>query len=140
LYRRIVPPRLPGLYFIGLVQPIGAVMPIAETQSQWVADLLQGRAKLPPEQQMNREIARYTSATTKRYGRSARHTIQVDFLPYLRQIRRDRKTDARHKASSVKRSLGQRAGQRVKQETAGPEIIRCGPDEPAGDKLQCARR
>ena len=38
------------------------------------------------------------------------------------------------------RTLGQRAGQRVKQETAGPEVIRCGPDEPAGDELQCGGR
>ena len=140
LYRRIVPPKRSGLYFIGLVQPIGAVMPIAEMQSQWVADLLQDRAILPPERQMNREIARYTSATTKRYGRSAKYAIQVDFLSYLREIRRARKMGARRKASSVKRALGQRAGQRVKQETAGLEIIRCGLDEPAGDELQHAGR
>jgi thioredoxin reductase len=105
LYRRVVPPRLPGLYFIGLVQPIGAVMPIAEIQSEWVADLLQSRATLPPEQQMNREIARYRAATAKRYGRSGRHTIQVDFLAYLREIRRERQVGARHNAPSVKRTI-----------------------------------
>jgi hypothetical protein len=33
------------------------------------------------------------------------------------------------------RTLGHRAGQRVKQETPGPEILRCGPDEPARDEL-----
>jgi hypothetical protein len=101
LYRRIVPPKLPGLYFIGLVQPIGALMPIAEIQSEWVADLLQGHAQLPPEQQMNREIARYQAATAKRYGRSARHTIQVDFLPYVREIRRERRLGARSESVSL---------------------------------------
>ena len=100
LYRRVVPPRRPGLYFIGLVQPIGAVMPIAEIQSEWVADLLQGRAALPPEQEMNREVARYRAVTTKRYGRSAGHAIQVDFLAYLREIRRERQTGARRNAVS----------------------------------------
>ena len=95
LYHRIVPPKLAGLYFIGLVQPIGAIMPIAEIQSQWVADLLQGRATLPPQPQMNREIARYRAMTTKRYARSTRDTIQVDFLAYLREIRRERRTGAR---------------------------------------------
>jgi dimethylaniline monooxygenase (N-oxide forming) len=69
LYHRVVPPRLPGLYFIGLVQPIGATMPIAESQSEWVADLLQGRAILPAEPQMKRKIARYRAATAKRYAR-----------------------------------------------------------------------
>jgi dimethylaniline monooxygenase (N-oxide forming) len=95
LYRRVVPPQLPGLYFIGLVQPIGAVMPIAEIQSEWVADLLEGSATLPPEQQMKREITSYTAATVRRYGASVRHTIQVDFLAYIREIQRDRKIGLR---------------------------------------------
>jgi hypothetical protein len=94
LYRRVVPPEAPGLYFIGLVQPIGAVMPIAEVQSEWVADLLQGRTALPPERQMNREIARYAAVTGKRFGRSARHAIQVDFLAYLREISRERRKES----------------------------------------------
>ena len=90
LYHRVVPPRQPGLYFIGLVQPIGAIMPIAEMQSQWVADLLQERATLPPEPEMNREIARYFAVTARRYGHSGRPAIQVDFLAYLREIARER--------------------------------------------------
>ena len=90
LYRRIVPPQLPGLYFIGLIQPIGAVMPIAEIQSQWVADLLQGNATLPTNQQMSREIAGYTAATVRRYRACTTHAIQVDFLAYMREIRRER--------------------------------------------------
>ena len=97
LYRRVVPPALPGLYFIGLVQPIGAIMPVAEAQSQWVADLLDGRAALPPEPEMNREITRYRTATARRYKRSGGQAIQVDFLPYLREISRERATGARRR-------------------------------------------
>ena len=103
LYRRIVPPQLPGLYFIGLIQPIGAVMPIAEIQSEWVADLLEGRATLPPQQHMKREIARYTAATVRRYGASATHPIQVDFLAYIREIRRERQMGVRR----ARRARGQ---------------------------------
>jgi dimethylaniline monooxygenase (N-oxide forming) len=95
LYRRVVAPKLSGLYFIGLVQPVGAVMPIAEIQSEWVADLLQGSGTLPPEQHMNSEIARYTAATVRRYGASAVHPIQVDFLAYIREIRRERQMGVR---------------------------------------------
>jgi Flavin-binding monooxygenase-like len=100
LYHRVVPPKQPGLYFIGLVQPIGAIMPVAEIQSEWVADLLQGRATLPPEPRMNREIARYRAATVRRYARSTRDTIQVDFLAYLREIRRERRAGARRNGVS----------------------------------------
>ena len=99
LYHRVVPPALPGLYFIGLVQPIGAIMPMAEVQSEWVADLLQGRAALPPEPAMNREIAAYRAATAKRYARPASHGIQVDFLAYRREIRKERRAGARRAPS-----------------------------------------
>ena len=56
LYRRVVHPQRPGLYFIGLVQPLGAIMPIAELQSEWVADLFEGRAALPDVATMREEI------------------------------------------------------------------------------------
>jgi dimethylaniline monooxygenase (N-oxide forming) len=108
LYRRIVPPNLPGLYFIGLVQPIGAVMPIAEIQSQWMADLLAGRATLPPEPEMNHEIAVYRTATAKRYRRPAEQAIQVDFLAYIREIRRERRAGARR--NGISRHHGEPAG------------------------------
>jgi dimethylaniline monooxygenase (N-oxide forming) len=91
LYRRVVDPEHPGLYFIGLVQPLGAIMPIAERQSEWVADLLEGRAALPDRERMRREIAREERAMRKRYIASTRHTIQVDFHPYMRTIQRERK-------------------------------------------------
>jgi cation diffusion facilitator CzcD-associated flavoprotein CzcO len=101
LYHRVVPPRRPGLYFIGLVQPIGAIMPIAEVQSQWVADLLQERATLPPEPEMGREIARYFAVTARRYAHSGRPAIQVDFLAYLREIARERRTRARRNGARL---------------------------------------
>lgn len=91
LYRRVVPVEHPGLYFIGLIQPLGAIMPLAEAQAEWIGDLLQGRAALPAAAQMRKEIAAEERKMRKRYVASKRHTIQVDFHPYLRQIRRERK-------------------------------------------------
>ena len=43
LYRRVVSVERPGLYFIGFIQPLGPIMPLAEAQCEWVADLLGGR-------------------------------------------------------------------------------------------------
>ncbi|MGH2985727.1 MAG: NAD(P)-binding domain-containing protein, partial [Solirubrobacterales bacterium] len=84
LYRRVVSPEHPGLYFIGLLQPLGAIMPIAEAQSEWTADVLEGKVGLPPVEEMERVIARERERMAKRYVASARHTIQVDFDPYMR--------------------------------------------------------
>jgi len=91
LFRRVVHPDLRGLYFIGLVQPLGAIMPLAEAQSEWVADLLKGRAGLPDPQRMKRVIGREDARMAKRYVKSKRHTIQVDFHPYLRTLKRERR-------------------------------------------------
>jgi dimethylaniline monooxygenase (N-oxide forming) len=95
LYRRVVSVEHPGLYFIGLIQPLGAIMPLAEAQAEWVGDLLQGRAELPPPAEMRKQIAAEERKMRKRYVASKRHTIQVDFHPYLRQIRRERRQGAK---------------------------------------------
>lgn len=79
-----------GLYFIGLVQPLGAIMPLSEAQSEWVTDLIRGDARLPGRAAMARDIAKEQSAMKRRYVSSKRHTIQVDFDPYLRTISRER--------------------------------------------------
>ncbi len=91
LYKRAVSVENPGLYFIGFIQPLGPVMPIAEAQSEWIADLLSKRAALPPATEMREEIAAYERWMDKRFVSSKRHTIEVDFHPYLREIRRERK-------------------------------------------------
>lgn len=91
LYRRVVAPDRPGLYFIGLLQPLGAVMPLAEAQAEWVADLLQGRCVLPSPDVMRADIGREQRAMAKRYVSSARHTVQVDFHPYLRAVGKERR-------------------------------------------------
>jgi len=100
LYRRVVDPAHAGLYFIGLVQPLGAIMPLAEAQSEWVADLLDGTVTLPSAGDMRREIDTYSRVMHKRYVQSKRHTIQVDFLEYLRELRHERTAGRRRRGQS----------------------------------------
>jgi len=86
LYRRVVHPEIEGLYFIGLIQPLGAIMPLAELQSRWVAGLLTGKMELPARRKMDKEIDAYQRAVRDRYVSSPRHTIQVDFHPYIEEL------------------------------------------------------
>lgn len=94
LYGKVVHPDFSGLYFIGLIQPLGAIMPLAELQAQWVAEIITGRQELPARDKMMRSIAEDQIALANRYVPSSRHTIQVDFFPYKRwlecQLRRRR--------------------------------------------------
>lgn len=100
LYKRMFHPTVPGLYFIGLVQPLGAIMPISERQSELAADHLQGRYALPEPEEMNAEIGRHRKAVAKRYVTSKRHTIQVDFDDYMRALRTERAAGARRAATA----------------------------------------
>ncbi|MFJ7157861.1 flavin-containing monooxygenase [Streptomyces sp. NPDC101118] len=87
LYRRVVAPDRPGLYFIGLVRPVGAITRLVEAQSRWVARLVSGTAELPPAAAMREEITAYLTAIAARYGTAEGGTsIQVDVGPYLREM------------------------------------------------------
>jgi hypothetical protein len=91
LYHRVVDPNHPGLYFVGLIQPLGAIMPLAEAQAEWVADLVTGVGTLPSRAEMRREIAAYDRRLRERFVSSKRHTIEVDLHAYRAEIARERK-------------------------------------------------
>ncbi|MFI7662764.1 flavin-containing monooxygenase [Micromonospora parva] len=95
LYKRMFSTTAPHLYFVGLIQPLGAIMPIAERQSEIIADHQQGLYALPGRAAMETEINRYRASLAKRYVRSKRHTIQVDFDDYMRSLRVERARGAR---------------------------------------------
>ncbi len=107
LYRRVVSPDHPGLYFVGFIQPLGAIMPIAERQSEWIADLIEGECTLPDPAKMHEEIRREQAQMQRRYVSSKRHTIQVDFWPYLRTIDKERRKH-RHRNGKSARGSGER--------------------------------
>lgn len=91
LYRHVVHPAVPNLFFIGLVQPWGAIFPLAEAQAAWVGDLVSGRCRLPDRPAMERAIDADLAAMRRRYVTSPRHTIQVDFHAYRAAVHRERR-------------------------------------------------
>jgi len=100
LYRRVVHPDHPSLYFVGLIQPLGAIMPLAEAQSEWVADLVEGVGVLPSYDEMRRQIRVYDEQVRKRYVASKRHTIQVDFHAYRAEVQRERRASKARRTGS----------------------------------------
>ncbi len=90
LFRRVFHPEIPGLFFIGLLQPLGAVMPLADAQSEWIAEHLRGEYTLPARGEIDRDIERERARMFERYVPSARHTMQVDFDEYLLELDKER--------------------------------------------------
>jgi dimethylaniline monooxygenase (N-oxide forming) len=91
LFRRVFHPDIPNVFFIGLLQPLGAIMPLAEAQGAWVGDYLLGDYALPTEAEMRADIEADQTAMRARYVASKRHTIQVDYDDYLYALAKERR-------------------------------------------------
>jgi dimethylaniline monooxygenase (N-oxide forming) len=94
LFRRVFHPEIDDVFFVALLQPLGALMPIAEVQGQWIADYLKGEYALPPRPALLQDIEDDLEAMSRRYVASKRHTIQVDFDDYLHALEKERRAGA----------------------------------------------
>ncbi|XP_030063089.1 dimethylaniline monooxygenase [N-oxide-forming] 5-like [Microcaecilia unicolor] len=85
LYKFVFPPHLEKttVAFIGLIQPLGAIMPVAELQIRWATRVFKGLNKLPSEDVMNADINLKKEKQKKFYVESPRHNLQVDFIDYM---------------------------------------------------------
>jgi dimethylaniline monooxygenase (N-oxide forming) len=99
LFRRVFHPSYPDLAFAGLLQPLGATMPLAEAQGRWLAAYLKGQYALPAPAELTADIRADQKAMHKRYVASKRHTIQVDFDDYLRDLDKERRAGAERAAA-----------------------------------------
>ncbi|XP_027722504.1 dimethylaniline monooxygenase [N-oxide-forming] 5 isoform X1 [Vombatus ursinus] len=88
LYKKVFPPNLekPTLAIIGLVQPLGAIMPISELQGRWATQVFKGLKTLPSKSEMMEEITKTKEEMAKRYVESPRHTIQTDYMEYMEDL------------------------------------------------------
>src|SRR3954469_15730525 len=94
LFRRVFHPRHDNVFFIGLLQPLGAIMPLAAAQSEWVCDHLSGSYALPAPGALRADIEQERRRMFKRYVASKRHTMQVDYDDYLADLAKERRRGA----------------------------------------------
>lgn len=87
LYKRVVSPDRPGLYFLGLIRPVGSITRLVEAQARWVAGIVGGDTALPSTEAMREEIGAYLRGIEERYGKAQGASIQVDVGTYLRELR-----------------------------------------------------
>jgi len=107
LFLRIFPLDREDLGFVGLAQPVGAVMPLAEAQAKLIAELLSGNYDLPDASERQQRTQRERAEMFARYVPSRRHTMQLDYDEYLASIAAETKAGqvrARHRAARAERS------------------------------------
>jgi dimethylaniline monooxygenase (N-oxide forming) len=95
LFRRVFHPEVDNVFFVGLLQPLGAIMPLSEAQGQWIAAYLRGEYALPGPGSLRADMERERAKMFKRYVASKRHTMQVDYDNYLHALGRERRAGAR---------------------------------------------
>ncbi len=101
LFHRVVHPDISNLFFIGLCQPLGAIMPITEVQGRWVAECLKGTYALPPKSEISHQLICEQTAREKRYVPSARHTMQIDVERYLEAVEDERRQGRRRATRAI---------------------------------------
>lgn len=91
LYKRLVQPdpALHGLWFMGLAQSLPTLVNLAEQQSKLFAAWAGGGYALPDPETMRRIIAEDETLHRGHYYASPRHTMQLDFGIYVRDIQKE---------------------------------------------------
>ncbi|MEE2742413.1 MAG: NAD(P)-binding domain-containing protein [Bdellovibrionota bacterium] len=89
LFKRVFLPGKPNLMFIGLGQPIPGLFPFIEEQAKWVSSYLSGQYKLPSPSRMEQEIKKDELRDNGHFVSSLRHTMQIDFHVYKRNLKKE---------------------------------------------------
>ncbi len=95
LYKRIFHPQYSSLFFLGLVQPLCAMMPIADEQSKLLTSYLKNTYKLPSQEVMKQDAESIHNEMKDYYVDSPRHTIQINCLTYTDDLRDELKLGSR---------------------------------------------
>ncbi|XP_073499202.1 dimethylaniline monooxygenase [N-oxide-forming] 2-like [Phyllobates terribilis] len=88
LYKNVFPPTLekPTLGILGLIQPLGPIMPTAELQGRWLTRVFKGLCPYPPLKIVMDDMAKKNKIFIKRFGTSRENRLQVDYVEYLDEL------------------------------------------------------
>lgn len=100
LFAMMMKPEIDNLFFLGLAQPLPTLVNFAEQQSKFVAAYLTGRYHLPPRAEIDQQLREQETRRRGRYYDSPRHTIQVEFQPYVQRLTKELEAGAARAAAA----------------------------------------
>lgn len=95
LFKRVIKPGIPDLFFIGLAQSSITLFALAERQAKWIAAYLAGDYALPDLREQEATILADERRHMSRYYASARHTMQLDQDIYFAELDRELRRGAK---------------------------------------------
>ncbi len=84
LYLKMMHPRIPSIYFIGLFQPIGCIWRLADHQARIAALQIAGRLARPAD--IGRRVRKERERRHWRFDPSRRHALEVDYYAFRREL------------------------------------------------------
>lgn len=99
LYRRVVRPGVPGLYFVGFFNVTGGGnIRMMDDQAEWVAELVAGRAGLPDQAAMEADMLAERAAIKASYPDSPRYGLELDPQEYRTSLAAERRRNERSRS------------------------------------------
>jgi cation diffusion facilitator CzcD-associated flavoprotein CzcO len=89
LFKRMMQPGVPNLFFMGLAQPLPTLVNFAEQQAKLAGAYLAGQYRPPPPAEMAAVTQADEALHLGPYYKAARHTIQVDFGVYVHDLKQE---------------------------------------------------
>ncbi|MEM1390932.1 MAG: NAD(P)-binding domain-containing protein [Pseudomonadota bacterium] len=89
LFKRMVKPGFENLFFLALAQPLPTLVNFAEQQSKLAAAAVTGAYAFPDHAEMQRVIEADEKTHMGHFYQAARHTMQVDFNTYVRDLMKE---------------------------------------------------
>ncbi|XP_068096023.1 dimethylaniline monooxygenase [N-oxide-forming] 2-like isoform X2 [Hyperolius riggenbachi] len=88
LYKNVFPlhHEKPTLAFLGLVQPLGSILPVAELQARWATRIFKGIVHLPSVQKMKAYYKKSMENKKKCFGHSRSHGLQSYYIAHMDEI------------------------------------------------------
>ncbi len=89
LWKRVIPPEWPGLYFVGMLNVVShSNLWAYEHQVRWLREFILGNAVTPSAEEMNRDNDAKDSYIAEEFKRTIRHTIEEEPVRYFPELRK----------------------------------------------------
>ncbi|KAM4722884.1 uncharacterized protein WCC33_009064 [Rhinophrynus dorsalis] len=88
LYKNLFPVHMerPTLAFLGLIQPLGPIMPTVELQTRWATRVFKGAAHLPSMKTMELHTVKSIQVKKKWFGKGRDFALQALYIDYVNEI------------------------------------------------------
>ena len=104
LWKRVIPPQWPGLYFVGMLNVASHSNPRAyEQQALWLREFILGNAVPPPVEEMKRDNDAKDRFIAKEFKGTRRHTLEEEPVRYFPELAKSLRAAQRRATSRISR-------------------------------------